>query len=222
DALRAQMRLPLVTLAIVALNVIVFILMIFGRGSLGNPETLVGWGANFGPRTTNGEWWRLVVATFIHSGFIAFAVNIGALAQLGFVLERVAGRLAFATVYMLAGILGGLVSIAAHPVVVSAGAWGAIAGTYGLLIACAVWDRFRPTETPIPLPVWLRLTPAAVLFLPYNLFDSGIEAKAEFLTFVTGFVCGLVLTSRAGSREPDRRMVGATSAAMAAAAICLA
>src|SRR5262245_51372586 len=132
DTLRAQMRFPLVTLAIVALNVIVFILMIFGRGSLGNPETLVGWGANFGPRTTNGEWWRLVVATFIHSGFIAFAVNIGALAQLGFVLERVAGRLAFATVYMLAGILAGLVSLAAHPIVVSAGASGAIAGIYGL------------------------------------------------------------------------------------------
>ena len=26
------------------------------------------WGASFGPRTTNGEWWRLVASMFVHTG----------------------------------------------------------------------------------------------------------------------------------------------------------
>ena len=219
ETLRARSRFAVVTAAIVALNVIVFVSMMFGHGALADPETRVAWGANFGPRTTNGEWWRLVASSFVHSGLLALVFNVAALMQLGLVLERVAGRLAFVTVYVAAGILAGLVSISAHPVVVSAGASGAIAGLYGLLLACVVWDRFRPTETPIPLVVWMRLAPAAALFILYNMFDGSLEVKAEFLAFLAGFVSGLVLTSRAVSREPERRMLGAVAGATLAIAV---
>jgi membrane associated rhomboid family serine protease len=219
DALRARTRFAVVTPVLIALNVIVFCSMIFGRGALADPETLVSWGANFGPRTTNGEWWRLVAAPFIHAGLLPLVVNLAGLAQLGLILERVVGRLAFAAVYVLAGVLAGLVSIAAHPVVVSAGASGAIASLYGLLLACGVWDLFRPTETPIPLAAGKCLAPAAALFLVYNAFDGGVEMKAELLAFVVGFVSGLVLTSRIGDRRPERRVFGAVTAAMAALAI---
>src|SRR5688572_29538353 len=61
--LRARLRWPIVTFAIVAANVVVFASMIFGSGSLDDARTLLGWGGSFGPRTTNGEWWRLVAAT---------------------------------------------------------------------------------------------------------------------------------------------------------------
>jgi membrane associated rhomboid family serine protease len=219
DALRERMRFPLATLAIVALNVVFFVLMIFGRGSIADPETLVAWGANFGPRTTNGGWWRLISAMFVHAGFLAFVVNVAALAQVGLVLERVVGRLAFAAVFLLSGILASLVCVSAYPVIVSAGASGAVAGIYGLLIACAVWDFFRPTETPIPVPVGQRLAPAAALFLLYNLFDGGIALKGEIVGFLAGLVSGLVLTSPKSSREPGQRMVGAVAGAMAAVAL---
>jgi membrane associated rhomboid family serine protease len=222
DVLRARTRFAVVTPILIALNVIVFVSMIFGRGSLADPETLVAWGANFGPRTTNGEWWRLVTAPFVHAGLLPLVVNLTALAQLGLILERIVGRRALAAVYVAAGVLAGLVSIAAHPVVVSAGASAAIASLYGLLIACGVWDLFRPTETPIPLAAGKRLAPAAALFLVYNTFDGGIELKAEFLSFVAGLVAGLVLTSRVGDRRPERRVFGAVTAAMAALAIVVA
>jgi len=135
DVLRARTRFAVVTPILIALNVIVFVSMIFGRGSLADPETLVAWGANFGPRTTNGEWWRLVTAPFVHAGLLPLVVNLTALAQLGLILERIVGRRALAAVYVAAGVLAGLVSIAAHPVVVSAGASAAIASLYGLLLA---------------------------------------------------------------------------------------
>lgn len=218
-AQRARMPRALVTTAIVALNVLVFALMVFGKGALADPDTLVGWGANFGPRTTNGEWWRLVTSTFVHPGLMSLIINLTALTQLGLVLERVVNRVAFVTVYVIAGVLAGLVSVAAHPVVVSAGASGAIAGAYGLLIACGVWDFFRPTETPMPPAVGKRLVPAALLFVLYNAFDGGIEMQAEFLAFVVGFIAGLTLTSRASTREPERRRLGMVAGAVATLAL---
>ena len=50
------------TPAIAALNALVFVGMIFGRGALADPQTIVAWGGSFGPRTTNGEWWRLITS----------------------------------------------------------------------------------------------------------------------------------------------------------------
>ena len=222
DALRARTRFAIVTPVIVALNVIVFVSMIFGHGALGNPDTLVAWGANIGPRTSNAEWWRLVTASFIHSGLVPLIVNMAALWQLGVVLESVVGRLVFALVYVAAGIVAGLSSIAAHPVTVSAGASGAIAGVYGLLFACGVWDRFRPSEIPIPLVVAKRLAPAAALFVIYNAFDGALEMRAELLAFVSGFVSGLVLTGGTGDRRPAHRLLGAVTAATAALVVAAA
>jgi len=222
DALRARTRFPIATTGIVALNVIVFAWMIFGRGAAGSPEMLVAAGANVGPRTTNGEWWRLVASLFVHPGLVPLVVNVAALAQLGLVLERVVGRLVFAAIYVLVGILAGLVSIASHPLIVSAGAAGAIAGLYGLLLACGVWDLIRPSETPIPLAVGKRLAPAAALFLVYNALDGGIEMKAELAAFVAGLASGLVLQRPNADRPPQRRALIAVTAVMAMIAIAAA
>jgi membrane associated rhomboid family serine protease len=222
DALRARTRFAVVTTAIVALNVIVFAWMIFGGRATGSPEMLVSAGANFGPRTTNGEWWRLVASLFVHAGLMPFVVNIAALAQLGLVLERVVGRLAFAAIYVVAGILAALVSIASHPLIVSAGASGAIAGLYGLLLACGIWDLFRPSETAIPLAVGKRLAPAAAFFLVYNAADGGIEMKAELAAFVAGLASGLVLRRTSLDCPPQRRVLGAVTAVMATVAIATA
>src|SRR5690242_13672202 len=83
DALRARTSRALVTPAIVALNVAVFLAMLVSPGALASPDTLVRWGGNFGPRTTNGEWWRLVASTFVHSGLWNLMVEMLAVAQAG-------------------------------------------------------------------------------------------------------------------------------------------
>ena len=57
-----------------------------------DPDTLITWGANYAPRTTNGEWWRLCSAMFVHQGAVAVLVNAAAIVQLGFILERLVGR----------------------------------------------------------------------------------------------------------------------------------
>ena len=156
DALRERTPWPLVMPALVAVNVIVFLMMGLGTPTA-EPESLVAWGASFGPRTTNGEWWRLVASMFVHPGFFQLLVNCAALVQLGLILERLVGHITFAAVYVAAGVLASLVSLSDYPMAVSAGASGAIFGLYGLLLASSAWAAIHraPAEAAQPQPVAL-------------------------------------------------------------------
>ena len=137
-ALRQRTRYAIVAPALAALSVMVFARMLFGAGALTDPATLVSWGANFGPRTTNGEWWRLLTSTFVHTGFLRMALETAVLVQLGMLLERLVGRSTFAAVFVAAGVLAGLLNLSAYPMGVTAGTSGAIFGLYGLLLASIV------------------------------------------------------------------------------------
>jgi membrane associated rhomboid family serine protease len=142
-ALRARMRFPLVTASIVVVISAVFIRMLFGPTAIGNPDTLVAWGASMGTRTTNGEWWRLVTASFLHTGTLHFLVDVAILIQLGLILERLVGRLTLAAVYLSAGVFDTLVNLASRPVEPTVGASGAVFGLYGLLLAALMWQAFH-------------------------------------------------------------------------------
>ncbi len=143
--LRARTKYLLLTPVLVAIAVGLFVAMIVGPGALTAPETLIAWGANFGPRTTNGGWWRLLTSTFIHVSFLRMVVEVIVLAQLGMFLERLVGRALLATVFVSAGLLAGLINVSAYPMAVSGGTSGAIFGLYGLLLASIARSiRFRP------------------------------------------------------------------------------
>lgn len=212
DAFRARTPWALVTLALVALNAAIFVLMIFGATALSDPATLVDWGGNFGPRTTNGEWWRLVTTMFIHAGTPHLVANVVGLIQLGLILERLAGHLAFAAVYVVAGVFASLVSLSAYPVAVSVGASGAIFGIYGLLLASLIWGVLQRSTVTIPLIALKRLGPAAAVFVLYNVTTDGLGGAAEVAGLVAGFVCGLILRGL-GDRKPSARQVAAVMTA---------
>ena len=150
DALRQRTPWPIVMPAFVALNVIVF-LMMGGGGSL---DKLVEWGASFGPRTTNGEWWRLAASMFVHTGFLQLLVNCAALVQLGLILERLVGHITFGAVYLAAGVLASLVTLSDYPMAITAGSSGAIFGLYGLLAASSAWTVIQrgPRQAVEPQP----------------------------------------------------------------------
>src|SRR5512139_1869327 len=104
-ALRARMRWPLLTYVVLVVNVGLFVAILFGTGALSDHNTLLSWGANFGPRTTNGERWRLFTSIFVHASILQLLINAAALAELGRVVERVVGHTTFAIVYLTAGVL---------------------------------------------------------------------------------------------------------------------
>ena len=180
------------------------------QASLSDPDTVVGWGGNFGPRTTNGEWWRLVTAMFVHSGPLHLLANIVGLIQIGLITERLFGRGAFATAYLAAGVLASLVSVALHSVGVSAGATASIFGVYGLFLAALIAGNVFHSPLTVPLITALKLVPAAAVFILYST-TAGFDGIAEIAGLAVGCVYGLVLAQEVGARTPSPTRVAATT-----------
>jgi membrane associated rhomboid family serine protease len=227
DSLRARTSRVIVTPALVALNATIFVFMLFGAGSLSDPATLVGWGANYGPRTTNGEWWRLVTTMFVHAGILHLLVNIAGLVQCGLMLERLVGHLAFAAVYVAAGTFGSLALVSAHPLAVMVGASEAIFGVYGLLFALLIPTLLHRSTIAIPLMALKRAAPAALLFILYNydVMTGAPEGQVKLTAFLVGFFSGCALSVwRSDGKPAVRRLatvVGVTAVLAAVSAVPL-
>lgn len=182
------------THVLLGLNVVIFGLMLAAGMHPITPEvdSLVYWGANYGPKTTGGEWWRLGTAMFLHIGLLHLLCNMLALWNVGGFMERVLGTAGFVVLYLLSGLFGSITSVAWNPFVVSAGASGAIFGLFGGLLAFLL--RYRHALAPTFLAA---LRANALVFLGYNLlfglFQEGIDMAAHLGGLAGGFVGGLVL-----------------------------
>lgn len=221
-ALRARTPWVLATPALAALNIAIFACMLFSPGALSDPETLIQWGGSFGPRTTNGEWWRLVTTMSVHSGILHLLVNLAALVQVGLILERLVGVVTFATVYVVAGVLASLVCLSADAVAVSVGASGAIFGTYGLLLASLLRGALQRSPLTIPLATAKTFGPPAAAFILYNVAFGSLDGAAHAASLAVGFGCGIVLTRGASECEPAVRRAAVALAATAVIVVALA
>jgi rhomboid protease GluP len=223
DALRARTRWLLVTPALVTTNVLVFTFILFGAGSFGDPATLVGWGANFAPRTLNGEWWRLLSATFVHAGLFHVIFMTAGLIPLGMILERAIGPIAFASVYMVAALLSNLVSLwTMPPMTVTAGASGAVCAVYGLSLASVLWALIARASNEIPIITAKQVGIGAGLFLLYNLATDHLPAASELTGLVTGFASGILLARHVTQDRAALRHAGWVTAATVTIAVALA
>ncbi|HXP43716.1 MAG TPA: rhomboid family intramembrane serine protease [Candidatus Acidoferrales bacterium] len=183
-----------ITMTIIALNVAMFILMCIMGVSILDPmaDSVLKWGANYGPLTLRGQWWRMFASLFIHFGIIHLLFNMVVLANIGPFIETLAGGPAYLILYVVAGLGGGAASLAWHPWTVSAGASGAIFGLYGALLAFLL--RHRDTISPEVLKPLLK---GAVIFVGYNVlygaFQPDVDLTAHMGGLFTGFLLGLFL-----------------------------
>ncbi len=208
-----------------ALNVLVFVAMVAtGVSALGpTPDVAVAWGANYGPLTLSGQPWRLVTNFFVHFGVIHLAANMFVLWNAGAIVERLFGPLAFAALYLAAGLTASLLSLAVHPTVVSAGASGAVFGVYGALAAFVLLKRGT-----IPKVVISRLGGVAGSFIAYNLFfgaaHAGIDNAAHIGGLLGGFAAGAFLIRPLvldRPNEPRRPALTAAAAIVLAGVVVL-
>jgi rhomboid protease GluP len=187
-------RIAFVAYTLVGINVIVFILMAVNGVSFSEPKVddLLRWGADYGPLTSRGEWWRLLTAMFLHVGVYHLAVNMTVLASVGPFAERLFGRAGFIVLYMFAGIGGNIASLTLHPLTASAGASGAVFGLYG-----GLFGLFLRQRRSFPVETLRSQALGAVLFVGYNVVygmgKSGIDMAAHVGGLFAGFVLGVAL-----------------------------
>jgi membrane associated rhomboid family serine protease/cytochrome c-type biogenesis protein CcmH/NrfG len=178
------------TQVIFGANIAVFLATALASGSAINisGEVSVHFGANFGPYTLSGEWWRLLTYMFLHGGAMHIFFNMWCLWDLGRLCESLYGRLTFAAIYLITGVAGGLASIAWNPRVLSVGASGAIFGLAGALIA-----SFYLGEFSLPRAAISGTLRSLVIFAVFNLGFGQLVGGIDNACHIGGLVSGLIL-----------------------------
>jgi rhomboid protease GluP len=213
DALQPVMTAPwrarasssrLVTQLFFGANVAVFLGMCLAGISPFEPtgQELVRWGANWGPLTVSGEWWRLLTSAFVHIGIIHIGLNMWCLWSLGTMAESLLGPWTFAGVYLISGLAGSLTSVAWHPGIVSAGASGAIFGIAGALISAYYLGEFSASRAQVAGS--LR---SVLMFAGYNLVYGAMSGVTDNAAHIGGLVAGLVLGALIARLAGDRSAV---------------
>ena len=171
-----------VTILLVIANIAVYIFctiqgdMLYNMGSLSVVDIM-----------TQHEYYRILTSLFLHAGPQHIWGNMIFLAALGDMLEKAIGHGRFFTIYMLAGIMGNVLSMVRELITgqycSTIGASGAVFGLIGalLLLIC----RNNGTYGQISLP--------RMMFALVYLFYSGMQSEttnnaAHFGGFVTGFI----------------------------------
>src|SRR4051812_16749790 len=127
---------PIVTQVLIVALFVIYVPMVLSPQL---NELILNWGSNLHMAVMQGEWYRLVTATFLHASingipFLHIASNAYGLWVIGLELEKRIGRLRFGAIYAISGVAGSVASFAFLPAnVPSVGASGAIFGLVGAL-----------------------------------------------------------------------------------------
>ena len=130
---------------------------------------------------SDGEWYRLLTAAFVHQQIWHLGLNMYALWILGRMLEPVLGRWRFVALYVLSALGGSAASLLA-PDVISYGASGAVFGLMGALFV--VLRRFGRDVTAVLVILAINVV--------FGFVVPGIDWRAHFGGLITGAVLAFV------------------------------
>src|SRR5215472_10834835 len=206
-------------------NVAVYLAMALSSGSLMEfPGSVQIFGANIGPYTLTGEWWRLATYMFLHGGILHIAFNMWCLWDLGALAESLYGRWNYGAIYFATGIAGGLGSIIWNPRTFTVGASGAIFGLAGALIA-----SFYLGEFSLPRVAIGGTLRSLLVFAVFNLFlggffggGGGIDNACHIGGLVSGLILGALIARTAAQPEHAPRRVVIFLLAALVLAVCAA
>ena len=180
-----------VNLAMVAVNIIVFIVLEILRDTHSAPFMLEH-GASYAPTVLEGQYWRLFTCMFLHFGFEHLAYNMFSLIFLGDIIESVMGPVRYLIIYIVGGLGGNIISVMlsmrSGRYAVAAGASGAIFACMGAFLYFALRNRssFGPSHMR-------RLGMMIMLMIMQSLVDKGVDNAAHIGGFVSGFILAVLL-----------------------------
>lgn len=178
---------PIVSIILVAINVIVFMICTFTGDLLYNMGELGIWGVNI-----QKEYGRIIWSMFLHADFDHIFNNMMILFLMGAMIEKEVGHIRYALCFFLSGIGANLLSlwvkVMTNNMVPSIGASGAVFGLDGVLLAMVLFSQKRmPNVTPVRV----------ILMIVYSLYSGftgqNIDNAAHVGGLLTGFVIGLII-----------------------------
>lgn len=177
-----------ITLALLAINVVVFLLCSFA----------FGWMYEKGAMITevvlrDGQYYRLFTAMFLHTDPQHLINNMLMLALGGAIVEHYTGHAFYFFLYMLSGLFGNMISMAYEIQNrlswVSVGASGAIMGLVGFVV---VWILVNRKTFIRSRSLMIRLALLGVFVIEACFFQKGANTAAHTGGFLTGAVLGVI------------------------------
>ena len=206
DESRQLRSYPVVTIAIIVVNAIVFM---FELG-LGDSFVLT-WSVHPSEIVAGRNWPTLLTAMFMHSGWMHIIGNMVFLWVFGPEMEDAIGRMTYLLFYLAGGMFAWIVQIAADPAstIPNLGASGAIAAVMGAFLVTFPGDRIR---TILFFGIFVRVTviPAVVLiglWFVIQLFSFGAAPDdgggVAYMAHVGGLIFGAVTGKLLAARRPQ-------------------
>jgi membrane associated rhomboid family serine protease len=213
---RSVTTAPVVTQALVAINVLAFLAETAAGAPLGGGGGGTIWthGVLYGPLISQShEYWRLVTGGFLHDGLFHILVNMLSLYWVGMVLEPAIGHVNFAAVYFASLLAGSFGALLFQPGIPTVGASGAIFGIFGCLIVVAYHRG---------IPIWQSgLGFVLVINLLFSVTFAGISIGGHLGGLIAGVLCGEAIVQWSERRRVPVVALG-VCAVVAAASVALA
>jgi membrane associated rhomboid family serine protease len=180
---------PVLTYALIAINVVAFIGELAGGASAGGgslgTSRLFADGALRASDVANGDYWRLITAGFLHASVFHIFFNMFALWILGQMLEPAIGSVRFGLIYFVSLLAGSFGALVVTPDALTVGASGAIFGLMGAAVVVLRNRGINPMESGLGL--WIGLN----LLLTFTL--SNISIGGHIGGLIGGTLAALVL-----------------------------
>ena len=144
------------TTQLIIANLIFYIVGIFLLASFGEDFVLNNIALKPSLILAGKSLWTIVTSMFMHGGFFHIFANMFTLFFIGSFLERLIGKKRFFSIYMLAGVVGGLFFIGASIIfgnldMPAVGASGAIFGLLGVLAVLVPYSKVYLIVGPLIL-----------------------------------------------------------------------
>jgi len=133
------------------------------------------------PDVSNGGWWRLITAAFLHANIIHIGFNMWALWVIGGPVENYLGRARYLALYFVSGLAGSAGALLLTPLAVTLGASGAIFGILGALLIIE-WQTTG------------RLAGTAMTWIVINLVLTFAIANISIGGHIGGLIGGILVT----------------------------
>merc|ERR1740117_1077998 len=157
-------------------------------------------GASWGPSIANGAMWRLFTPIMLHANALHIFFNMFFQMRIGFQMEKQFGRKKFCMLYLFAGFLGNLLSVAYDPMKLAVGASTSGFGLLGVWLAevCLTWDLLGHSRPKIFM--WFAFMILSAVMM--STISPNVDFMGHFGGAFAGFLMAIILSDMQEEHQP--------------------